>query len=69
MLRVYYRDGNKLRPGDLLYEGEQPILVIRWRTIASRRVPSVAVPLDPRRLRSIEDRPHEYVYRGKPPTR
>jgi hypothetical protein len=67
-LRVYYQEGNRLKPGDLLFDGEQPILVISWRTIDRRRVPAIAVPLDARRLRSVEQRPYEYVYRGKPPT-
>src|SRR5918999_243717 len=40
-LRVYYQEGNRLRPGDLLFDGEQPILVIHWRTIARRCVPGL----------------------------
>jgi hypothetical protein len=65
-MRVFYAAGGRLRPGDLLFDGEQPILVVGWRTIRNKRVPTRLVPLNPAHLRPVEHRPHEYIYCGKP---
>jgi hypothetical protein len=51
-LLVYYRS-SQLRPGDLLFDGEQPILVIRWRTINRKRVPDITGPLSGTQARPV----------------
>jgi hypothetical protein len=61
-MRVFVPLGNRLRGADLLFEGDQPVLVLSWRIGADGRAPEVAVPLDRRRLRPVPHRPNEYIY-------
>jgi hypothetical protein len=60
--RVYYSSGASFVPGDLIYEGTQPILVISWRTVGDKRVPYIAFPLDPAHLKPLEHEADGYLY-------
>jgi hypothetical protein len=61
-MRVFVPLGKQLKGADLVFEGEQPLLVLSWHFRAEQRVPEVAVPLDPARLRPVPHRPNEYIY-------
>lgn len=62
--RVFYLEGKRLRPADLIYRDHQPVLVIRWRTAGTRRVPDVAFAVDEAHLHPVPHREGEFVYRG-----
>jgi hypothetical protein len=64
--KVYYSFGSSLLPGDLIFDGEQPILVISWRTVEDQRVPYIAFPLDPAHLKPLEHEPGGYLYEVPP---
>ena len=68
-MRVFVPMGNRLRGADLVFEGNQPVLVLSWRVGADGRVPEVAVPLDQRRLWPVPHRPNEYIYLSSSPAR
>jgi hypothetical protein len=63
---VYYPERGRLRPGDLIFEGDQPILVVSWRTVDAKREPHVCFPLDPNHLKPLVHREGEYLY-GRAP--
>ena len=62
--RVQYRVGGRMYPGDLVFEGLQPVLVVSWRTIDSNRAPYISCLLDVTQLRPLPSKPGEYVYNG-----
>jgi hypothetical protein len=64
--KVYYSFGSSLLPGDLIFEGSQPILVISWRTVEDQRVPYIAFPLDPAHLKPLGNQPDGYLYEVPP---
>jgi hypothetical protein len=63
---VYYPEGGRLRPADLLYDGDQPILVVSWKTVNRRREPDIAAALDPDFLTPVKHREGEYIYQLEP---
>ena len=63
--RVYYLEDGRLRPGDLIYKGEQPILVVKWKTVGARREPELFFALERAHLWPVAQREREYVYRGR----
>ena len=62
--RVFYLEGKRLRPADLVYQDDQPVIVLRWRTVGAHRVPEISFPLDEAHLRPVPHREGEFVYRG-----
>ena len=62
--RVLCQIGGRPYPGDLVFDGLQPVLVASWQTIDSKRIPYVCFLLDVTNLRPLPDRPGEYVYNG-----
>ena len=67
-MRVFVPLGNRLHGADLVIEANQPLLVLSWHSRADHRVPEVAVPLDPARLRPVPHRPNEYIYSSRRPS-
>jgi hypothetical protein len=62
--RVQYHVGGQAYPGDLVFDGMQPVLVVSWRTIDLKRVPYVSFLLDVTHLEPLPSRPREYLYKG-----
>ena len=61
---VYYEIGDRVHPGDLLFRGEQPFLVVSWRTIRTERHPYIFFALDPGQLKPLHGRHGLYRYSG-----
>ena len=62
--RVHYHVGGRPYPGDLVFDGLQPLLVASWQKVASKRILYICFLLDVTDLRAVPNRPGEYVYSG-----
>jgi hypothetical protein len=65
--RVYYSTSGsptQVRAGDLHYQEGKPLLVLKWRREAGRRVPAESIELDPARLRPSSSNGTIYRYEG-----
>ena len=68
--QVYYEIGDRVHPGDLLFQGKQPFLVVSWRnfrkdfTARTARHPYIFFALDPALLKPLEGKRGLYRYRG-----
>jgi hypothetical protein len=62
--RVYYEIGDRVHPGDLLFHGQQPVLVVSWRTVGTARLPYIYFVLDPALLKPVDPERGLYRYQG-----
>jgi hypothetical protein len=62
--RVYYAIGDRVHPGDLLFRGKQPVLVVSWRTVGTARLPYIYFALDPALLKPVDSARGLYRYQG-----
>ena len=62
--RVHYHVGGRAYPGDLVFEGLQPVLVVSWRMIDLKRLPYISFLLDVTHLKPLPSTPGEYIYNG-----
>ena len=60
--KVFVPVGKQLRAADLVFEAEQPVVVLSWQWHGTDREPVLAIPLDRLHLRPIPDRRREYIY-------
>ena len=61
---VYYELGDRVHPGDLLFQDDQPFLVVSWRTVRTARHPYIYFALDPALLKPLDGGHGRYRYRG-----
>jgi hypothetical protein len=62
--RVYYEVGDRVHPGDLLFQGKQPVLVVSWRTVGTSRLPYIYFALDPALLKPVDAERGHFRYQG-----